>query len=104
MEVLIAISVLAIAMLGIYSLLSSSIRMTSYGKDKMLLIDKGYERLLRHIHYPRVSLPSSEEVGDDAITYTYEREASGMPAVRTVRMKAESARSVVIYEYFETMQ
>ena len=104
MEILIAVSVLSIVMLGIYSLLNSSVRITTFSKNKMLVIDKGYERLLKHTHYPRISLPSSETEGDLTINYTYKRESTSIPSVQKVQMQVESESSMVIYEYFEAVR
>lgn len=103
-EVLIALSVLAISMLGIYSILNSSINMTTRAKSRLLLIDKGYERVLKHVYYPRLSLPTEETEPWGTVRFTYETSQTFLPGLNQVIMRAESDTATVIYEYFERVR
>jgi prepilin-type N-terminal cleavage/methylation domain-containing protein len=101
LEVLVAISILAISMLGIYSLLSHSIRTTQYSKDRLLLIDKGYERVIMAIHFPRIALPSSEEVNGEIIEFEYLESHTVIPGVSEVILRVTSRAAATSYEYFK---
>ena len=101
LEVLIAMSVLAISMLSVYNLLNASINMVSYGKDKLEVIDKGYERVLIHSYYPRIARRDSITEDNKTIHYEYTSEQTGIPSVSQVKMKVSSDSAAVVYEYFE---
>lgn len=101
LEVLIALSVLAISMLGIYSLLNQGISMTDYSKSKLTVINLGYERVLRQIHYPRISLSGTEEHDNKTFTYTPHRANTLLPGVGSVLLQVKGPDAIVTYEYFE---
>ena len=101
LEVLIALSVLAISMLGIYSLLNQSITMTDYSKSRLTVINMGYERVLRQVHYPRVSLGGTEERDNKTYTYVYHRHNTLLPGVTNVLLQVKGPDAIVTYEYFE---
>lgn len=101
LEVLIALSVLAISMLGIYSLINQSVTMTEYGKDKLYVVDKGYERVLKQVHYPRISMGETEEAEGHTITYSYTKRSTIFPGITNVILRVKSESAAVSYEYFE---
>jgi prepilin-type N-terminal cleavage/methylation domain-containing protein len=101
LEVLVALSILAISMLGIYSLLNHAVNTTQYSKDRLLLVDKGYERLIFTLRYPRLSQPSEEEYSED-ILITYEEEEANtlIPGVTDVILRIKTDDAAASYEYF----
>lgn len=101
LEVLIALTVFAMSVLSIYSLLNTSVNMTQYGKDKQFVVDKGYERILIHIHYPRLAQPSSEEADGKKIEYKYNRQSVSIPTIEKITLTVRSDSAAVVYEYFE---
>ena len=102
LEVLIAMAVLAISMLSVYSLLNASIDMVSYGKSKLTVIDKGYERVLIHTYYPRISRQDNITENGTTTLYKYTSEAvPSLPNVSRVKLRVSNDSSVVTYEYFE---
>ncbi|MDR2400419.1 MAG: prepilin-type N-terminal cleavage/methylation domain-containing protein [Deferribacteraceae bacterium] len=101
-EVIVAISVLAVAMLGVYSLVNQSIFMATYGREKDFVSDRAFERVALSLHYPRSSWEPSEEVkGKGKITYEVQRTPTLLPGVTSVILTVKSNDAAVIYEYFE---
>jgi len=103
-EVLVALSILSIAMLGIYGILNQSILTTKNSQNRFYLVDKGYERILKHTHYPRIALNDIES--DDGIEtqYEYIRQSTLIPGVLEVTLVAKSKDAVINYVYFERIQ
>jgi prepilin-type N-terminal cleavage/methylation domain-containing protein len=102
MEVIVAISVLAVSMLGVYSLVNQSIFMATYGREKDFISNKAFERVALSLHYPRASWESSEDVeGKGTITYDIKREPTLLPRVTSVILTVKSKDAAVSYEYFE---
>lgn len=69
LEVLIALSVLAISMLGVYSLLNQSISMEYKRSDREFLMQYGYERMLKKLNYPDSDLKDAENILGNSISY-----------------------------------
>ena len=101
LEVLVAVSILAVAMLGIYSLLNHSILTTQYSKDRLMLIDKGYERIIMSIHYPRIVLPREEDMSGETILFEYRESHTLIPGVSEVILTVTGKSAAVSYEYFK---
>lgn len=72
LEVLIALSVLAISMLGVYSLLNQSLNMEFRRSDREFLFQYGYERMLQKLNYPDSDLKDAENIMGNSISYTEE--------------------------------
>ncbi|MDR2883548.1 MAG: hypothetical protein LBV09_00385, partial [Deferribacteraceae bacterium] len=74
---------------------------TQYSKDRLLLIDKGFERLVYTLRYPRLSLPTEEEYSDDTLI-VYEEEESNtlIPGVTDVILRITTDKAATSYEYF----
>ena len=100
-EVLVALSILSISMLGIYGILNQSIWTTKNSQNRLYLVGKGYERILKHTHYPRIALHNIES--DDGIEteYEYIRESTLIPGVLEITLVVKSKDAVVNYVYFE---
>lgn len=69
LEVLIALSVLAISMLGVYSLLNQSISMEYKRSDREFLMQYGYERMLKKLNYQDSDLKDAENILGNSISY-----------------------------------
>jgi hypothetical protein len=65
------------------------------------LIDKGFERLVYTLRYPRLSLPTEEEYSDDTLI-VYEEEESNtlIPGVTDVILRITTDKAATSYEYF----
>ena len=100
-EVLVALSILAISMTGIYGILSQSLFTTQNSKNKLYVIDKGYERILKHTHYPRIALGSTESDDIDETEYEYLRQNTLIPGVSEVTLIVKTKNAVINYVYFE---
>lgn len=100
-EVLVALSVLSISMLGIYALLNHAISTTDYSQSKLFAVNAGYERLLKQIHYPRISFSENEELDNKTLTFTEKRQNTLLPGIMDVIMTVKSSEAAVEYEYFE---
>jgi prepilin-type N-terminal cleavage/methylation domain-containing protein len=101
-EVLVALAVLAISMLGVYSIVNQSIFISIYGKEKEFIADKAFERVALSLHYPRSSPESSEELeGKGTITYDTVRNPTLLPGVTSVILTVKSSDAAISYEYFE---
>jgi prepilin-type N-terminal cleavage/methylation domain-containing protein len=101
-EVLVAISVLAVSMLGVYSLVNQSIFMVTYGREKDFISDKAFERVALSLHYPRSTREPSEDVeGKGKITYEVQRNPTLLPGITSVILTVKSKDASISYEYFE---
>lgn len=101
MEVLISLAVLSISMLGIYSLLNMSLDTVGYAKDKMFVIERGYDRISRQINYPNKAFEEREEYNGTTVTYSFKRESSGIPSVEKVTMTVTSDKAETSFVYYE---
>jgi type II secretion system protein I len=102
LEVLIALSIFAMSMLGIYSLVNHSANMLNYGRDKLYISDKAYERVMLSIFYPAVSYAAVEDTENyGTISYDSVKNPTLLPGVRSVILTAKSDSASVTFEYFE---
>ncbi len=101
LEVLITLSVLSISMLGVYSLLQMSLDTTAYAKDKMFVIERGYDRLTMMMAYPSKVYSDEEEYDGIEIRYTFERESTPIPGVEEVQMTVETDYAEAVFVYYE---
>jgi prepilin-type N-terminal cleavage/methylation domain-containing protein len=101
-EVLVALAVLAVSMLGVYSLVNQSIFISTYGKEKEFVADRAFERVALALHYPRSSPESSEDLeGKGTVTYDTVRNPTLLPGVTSVILTVKSSDAAISYEYFE---
>ena len=100
-EVLVAVSILAISMLGIYGILNQSLFTTKNSQNRLYLVDKGYERILKHIHYPRVAMSDTESDNGTEIEYEYIRQSTLLPGISEIVLVVKSKDAVINYVYFE---
>ncbi len=101
LEVLIALAVLSISMLGIYSLQNMSIHTLTASKEKMFVIERGYDRISRQINFPNKAYEEKEEYDGKIISYTFKKEASGVPMVQKITMTVATDKASVNFIYYE---
>ena len=100
-EVLVALTILGISMMGIYGILHQSLFITQNSKNKLYIIDKGYERIPKHTHYPRIALGSTESDDIDETEYEYIKQNTLLPGVSEVTLVVKSKSAIISYVYFE---
>ena len=69
LEVLIALAILSISLLGVYSLINQSLNMEFIRDEKEYLFSYGYERMLQQINFPDSKLKEAERVKGKSISY-----------------------------------
>lgn len=100
-EVLIALAVLSISMLGIYSLQSMSLRALDTSKAKMFVIERAYDRISRQINFPNKAYEETEDYNGTLVHYSFHKESSGVPMVQKVTMTVSTDRATVSFVYYE---
>lgn len=100
LEVLIALAVLSISMLGVYSLVKMSLDTTIYAKDKQFVIERGYDRLSRQMLYPTKVFEDTEVYDGVMVKYSFERKATPVPMVEEVRMKVATDNAETEFVYY----
>lgn len=101
LEVLIALAVLSISMLGVYSLIKMSLDTNIYAKDKFFVIERGYDRISRQISYPAKIYDDSEKYNGTEVKYTFERKSTPIPSVQEVRMTVTTDKAQTVFVYYE---
>ncbi|MDR0453215.1 MAG: prepilin-type N-terminal cleavage/methylation domain-containing protein [Deferribacteraceae bacterium] len=100
-EVLVAMSILGISMLGIYGVLNNALFTTKNTQNRLYLIDKGYERILKHTHYPRIAQSDTESDNGTETEYEYIKKNTLLPGVTEITMVVKNKDAVINYVYFE---
>lgn len=101
LEVLIALAVLSISMLGIYSLQSMSLRALDTSKAKMFVIERAYDRIARQINFPNKAYEETEDYNGTLVHYSFLKESSGVPMVQKVTMTVSTDMATVSFVYYE---
>jgi prepilin-type N-terminal cleavage/methylation domain-containing protein len=98
LEVLIALSLLAISFTGIYFLLNQSIDIENYSKDKITVIVKGYEKVVKILEYN--SPVDNDE--NEGIEYEMEKKQTIYPSIYEITLKAKHGDATETYIFYET--
>ncbi len=101
LEVLITLAVLSISMLGVYSLLNLSLDTTIYSKDKLFVIERGYDRLSMMMNYPSKVYSDKEEYEGIEVRYEFEYSSTPIPGVQEVRMTVAIDGAEASFVYYE---
>ncbi len=101
LEVLIALAVLSISMLGIYSLQSMSMKALYTSKEKMFVIERAYDRISRQINFPNKAFEETEEYNGVLVHYNFKKEDSGVPMVQKITMTVSTDSATVSFTYYE---
>ena len=101
LETLIALSVLAIGMLGIYTLLGQSINVKTYSNEKIRVTTVAYERFLQLIHYPESI--KEDIVREDSYTYKFKIKTTStlLPGIDEKKLITESSNTKVEFTYYD---
>ena len=98
LEILIALTLLAISFTGIYFLLNQSIDIENYSKEKTVSILKGYEKVILYIDY-------NEMLSDDDkenIKYELEKKPTIYPSVSEIHLKVIHGDATQTYVFYES--
>jgi prepilin-type N-terminal cleavage/methylation domain-containing protein len=98
LEVLIALTLLAISFTGIFFLLNQSLDIERYSKDKTVAILKGYEKVIKYIDF-------NESLSDDDennIKYEMEKKSTMYPSVSEVHLKVINGEASQTYVFYES--
>lgn len=101
LETLIALAVLAIGMLGIYTLLGQAVNVKTYSNDKLKVIEKGYERLLHTLNFPDNAYEDRVKSDDTVFQFSETTEPTVLPGINQIYLKTSSSDSSVEFIYYE---
>lgn len=100
-EVLIALAVLSISMLGVYSLLNMSTDTLIAAQDKMFVIERGYDRISKQINYPSKAYEEKEEYNGVLVNYSITKDSVGIPGVQQVTLTVSTDKAQTSFIYYE---
>ncbi|MDY6820248.1 MAG: prepilin-type N-terminal cleavage/methylation domain-containing protein [Deferribacterota bacterium] len=93
LEVLIALTVLSISMLGVYSLLNISLTMENRRNDREYLFQFGFERLLKEENFKKADLKEAERIMGHSISYDKEADQIELFDEKELKELLEKAKS-----------
>jgi prepilin-type N-terminal cleavage/methylation domain-containing protein len=101
LELLIAMVVLSISMMGLFTLLRQSIDMNDYAKRKLDLTSKAYERVFLSLIYPTKVF--DDTVTDNSTIYTYklEKNDTGFSGIKECELTLDDGDAEVNLYYYE---
>lgn len=100
-ETLIALAVLSISMMGIYSIMNMSLNSSIRAKERMFLIERGYDRVARKINFPGKAFPEVEDYNGVEVRYHLLEESVGIPGVKQVTMTISTDKAETKFIYYE---
>lgn len=102
LEVLIALTVLSLSMLGVYRLSSISVETSAYALQKTIVVESGYQRVLEIMNYPGKMFKDS---GENALGYDVKYSSSSQPTlfpgVEEISLTADYEGVKSTYVYYE---
>ena len=101
LEVMIALAVLSISMLGIYSLQNMSLKTLISAKEKMFVIERGYVRISRQINFPNKANEDVDDYNGTLVHYSFLKESSGVPMVQKITMTVSTSSASTTFIYYE---
>jgi len=99
-EVLVSLVVLSISLTSVYSLLQTSINTTGFAKDKVFVIEKGYNRVIRQINYPTKVFSDTETYGEITVNYDFERKTTPVPSLTEIHMTVSTDKASTLFIYY----
>lgn len=99
-EVLVALLVLSISLTSVYALLQTSIDTTGFAKDKVFVIEKGYDRIIRQINYPSKVFSDTETYDEIVVNYKFERKTTPVPMLTEIHMTVSTDKASTIFIYY----
>ncbi len=102
LEVLIAMVVLSVSMLGVYRLSAMSVETSDYAVQKTMVVEAGYQRVLEIINYPgKVFKDRGRNALGIKVNFTSESIPTLFPGVDEINLKAEYDGVTATYVYYE---
>ncbi|MCD8492478.1 MAG: hypothetical protein LRY51_11595 [Geovibrio sp.] len=95
-----AMVVLSIGMMGIFTLVRQSLDMNDYAKRKLDLLGRGYERVILTLA-ERKTL--EEIISDNGTTYTYklEKKDTGLAGIKACELRVSDGTAEMTLFYYE---
>jgi len=102
LEVLIALAILSISMLGIYRLAYMSADTAEYSQRKAYITEAGYQRVLELMNYPGKNFKDTKKTPEGTeIKFTTETGAAIYSGVEEVKLTCEAKDAKAVYYYYE---
>lgn len=102
LEVLIAIALLSISMLGIYRLSFVSLDTTDYALRKAYVNEAAYQRILEQMNYPGKNFRDKKRLPDGTeIKFTTDTVRAIYEDVNEIKLTAEVKDVKTVYYYYE---
>lgn len=102
LEVLIAIAVLSISLLGVYRLSAMSVETSEYAQKKAIVVEAGYQRVLEIINYPgKVFKNRGKNALGYEINFKSKTDPTLFPGVDQVSLTAQYKGAESTYVYYE---
>ncbi|MGE4496875.1 MAG: prepilin-type N-terminal cleavage/methylation domain-containing protein [Deferribacterales bacterium] len=100
LELLIAMVVLSIGMMGIFTLVRQSLDMNDYAKKKLNLLGRGYERIILTLSEKRTL---EDIINDNGTVYTYklEKQDTGLQGIKECELKVSDGKAEMALFYYE---
>ncbi|GAB1536446.1 hypothetical protein ADMFC3_20770 [Geovibrio sp. ADMFC3] len=100
LELLIAMVVLSIGMMGIFTLVRQSLDMNDYAKRKLNLLSRGYERVILTLSEKKTL---EDIITDNRTTYTYklEKHDTGLQGIKECELKISDSTADMTLFYYE---
>lgn len=102
LEVLIAIALLSISMLGIYRLSFASLDTTDYAQRKAFVNETAYQRILEQMNYPGKNFRDKKTLPDGTeIKFSTENVREVYEGISEIKLTAEVKDVKTVYYYYE---
>lgn len=102
LEVLIAVALLSISMLGIYRLSFASVSTSEYAKRKAYVNETAYQRILEQMNYKGRDFRDKKTLPDGTeIKFTSEQTRAVYEGVYEIKFTAEVKDVKSVYYYYE---
>lgn len=100
LELLMAMVVLSIAMMGIFTLVRQSLDMTDYAKSKLNLLNRSYERVILTLSEKRTL---EDVITDNGTTYRYNLKKTdlGLVGIKECELKVSDGTTEMTFFYYE---
>ncbi|MCD8554928.1 prepilin-type N-terminal cleavage/methylation domain-containing protein [Seleniivibrio sp.] len=101
-EILIALAILSLSMLGIYRLTFVSLNASEYSVRKAYVNEAGYLRVLEQLNYPGRNFNETKAMPDGTkIKFTVESGAALYSGVDEIKLTCEAKDAKSVYYYYE---
>ncbi len=105
LEVLIALVILSIGMLGVYRLAYVSADTASYSEQKAFVTEACYQRVMELMNYPGKNFKDKKRLPDGTeIKFSTETGAALYSEVNEMKLTCESNDIRAVYYYYESQQ